>query len=316
MARAPVTLSVVEIRNERVRAGIDPVGAGVQALEVDGVAVVDTYSEHGADGGAPMASGATMFPWPNRVRDGVWNWNGEVLHLAITDPSTRTANHGLVRTRTFHVTDRTAQSVTLSTVLDGEPGYPFCVRLDVRYCVLADGLRVSYRVTNEGNGPAPVAVGAHPYLRVGTTDTSDLILQLPATTVMDVDDRLLPVTLRSVVGTSEDPHDLAVGLSELNHCFGGLVTGASGDAACRVVAPDGSAVEFHTDGRFRWMQVYTTPEFVRGGEPTRAIAIEPMTAPPDALNSQEDLVWVEPRSSWDAWWTMRRVVSTARGDSF
>jgi aldose 1-epimerase len=310
-----VSESIVEIRRGRVRAGIDPVGAGVQALEVDGVAVVESYAHHGEDGGAPAASGATMFPWANRVRDARWLWNGEVQQLAISEPGRNTANHGLVRTRTFDVTDRTPESVTLGTVVDGEPGYPFSVRLAVTFTVLDDGLAVSYRVTNEGLRSAPIALGAHPYLRVGAADTADLTLQLPASSVLDVDDRYLPVARRAVTGTPDDPHNMAVGARELNHCFGNLATDASGDVACRIVAPDGSAVELRADGRFQWMQVYTTTEFVRDGGLVHAIAVEPMTAPPDALNSGTDLAWVEPGSSWAASWSLRRLRSSTNEPS-
>jgi aldose 1-epimerase len=316
VARAFVTASVVsesivEIRGGRVRVGIDPVGAGIQALEVDGVAVVESYEHHGDDGGAPAASGATMFPWPNRVRDARWVWNGEVQQLTVSEPERNTANHGLVRTRAFDVTDHTAESATLSTLVDGEPGYPFSVRLDVTFTVLNDGLAISYRVTNEGNRAAPIALGAHPYVRVGTADTADLTLQLPAASVLDMDDRYLPVARRTVVGTPDDPRNMTIGSRALNDCYGDLSTDAAGDVACRVVAPDGTAVELRADGRFRWMQVYTTTEFVREGELVRAIAVEPMTAPPDALNSREDLAWVEPRTSWEASWSIRRVDSGA-----
>ena len=36
-----------------------------------------------------------------------------------------------------------------------------------------------------------------------------------------------------------------------------------------------------------------------------AVALEPMTAPPDALNSGTGLIWLEPGESWTSSWGVR-----------
>ena len=54
----------------RVRAVVDPVGAGLRELVVDDRALVESYGEGERP---PYAAGAVLFPWPNRVRDGRWS---------------------------------------------------------------------------------------------------------------------------------------------------------------------------------------------------------------------------------------------------
>jgi aldose 1-epimerase len=53
---------------------------------------------------------------------------------------------------------------------------------------------------------------------------------------------------------------------------------------------------------FRWAQVFTPDDLVGRG---RAVAIEPMTCPADALNTRTDLVELEPATSWSGSWGIR-----------
>lgn len=304
MALAFLSCSIVELGGPRVRAGIDPVGAGLHFLEVDGVPIVESYSRHGDHGGAPAASGATMFPWPNRVRDGRWHWNGTLQQLTVNEPARSTANHGLVRTRQFVVGARDGGAVQLSTLVEGEPGYPFTVSLDVTYTAIADGIRVDYCAENRGRESAPVAVGAHPYLRLGDIPTDELIVQVDARTVVAMDDRFLPAGTRAVRGTVDDPRHMRLRNRLLNNCYGELRT-ATGVHVSKLIAPTGDAVHLESDENFRWVQVFATDDFVRDGQPTRAIAIEPMTAPPDALNSGQGVVWLGAGARWSASWSLR-----------
>lgn len=56
------------------------------------------------------------------------------------------------------------------------------------------------------------------------------------------------------------------------------------------------------------LKVYSPSDFPRdvaSGGPGFAIALEPMTAPPNALNSGTDLIWLEPGVSWSGSWGVR-----------
>ena len=251
-----------------------------------------------------MASGTTMFPWPNRIRDARWQWRGEVHQLRVSEPERATANHGLVRTRRFDVTAHSDESVTLSTTVMGEPGFPFAVRFSVTYTALAAGVAVTYRALNIGDRDAPVAVGAHPYLRIGDSTADDTVLHVPARTLLELDDRLLPVAERAVAGSINEPHRLGVRGRQLNHCYGDFASVDGGGFIHRLSAPNGQTLELRTDDRFRWLQVYTCDSFIRDGRTVRAIALEPMTAPPDAFNSQRDVATVAPGDEWQATWSI------------
>ena len=41
--------------------------------------------------------GQLLMPWPNRVRDGAYSFDGRDLQLALTEPRRSNASHGLAR---------------------------------------------------------------------------------------------------------------------------------------------------------------------------------------------------------------------------
>jgi len=87
------------------------VGAGLRSMRCRGVDVTEHY---GDDELPPRACGATLVPWPNRLRDGRYEFQGRTLQLPINDPGTRTANHGLARWERWSVEDQRKNEVRLA----------------------------------------------------------------------------------------------------------------------------------------------------------------------------------------------------------
>lgn len=289
----------------RSRAIITEVAAGLRVLEVDGVEVVDAYP---VDTVPPYGSGIVLAPWPNRVRDGLWSLDGRTQQLDLTEPDKRNAIHGLLRTRPYRVVSREPHSITLEATIHPQHGYPFLVDTSVRYELVPNGIVVTHRFENASERPAPVAVGAHPFFRVGEVPVGELTLTLDAATRFVTDDRLNPVGGVPVEGTEFDLRAgvLVAGL-DLDTAFGGVAHGADGIARHRLTAPDGRWTELWQGPDFGFVQAFTPRTFPRptGADPDalgQAVAIEPMTAPPDALNSGLGLRWLAPGESWSGSW--------------
>ncbi|WP_278255977.1 hypothetical protein [Nocardioides convexus] len=87
----------------------------------------------------------------------------------------------------------------------------------------------------------------------------------------------------------------------LNHALTDLDRDADGLATVRLRA-DGAGVDLWVDEHHRWLQVYTADDTAT---PRVSVAVEPMTAPPDAFNSGDDLVVLEPGASFAATWGIR-----------
>ncbi|GHS84870.1 aldose 1-epimerase [Actinomycetota bacterium] len=291
----------------RVRATVDRRGGGLHSLTRDGEPLTETYDAAGA---APYCAGAVLFPWPNRVRGGTWVHDGITLRLDVNEPELGNANHGLVRDAPVAVRAQQPDRVTVVAVVEPRPGYPFHVALATTYTAEESGLRVEHTIENRSAGPAPVALGTHPYLRVGQVPTEDLRLAVLAERHLPVDAALVPVADVPVDADMDLRDGPVLGRRELNVCYHGLTTQDPGEERYRHVltAPDGRATELWADAAFGYVQVYVCDHFPgAGGALTRAVAVEPMTAAPDALNSGRGLRWLAAGETWDVAWGIRAV---------
>jgi aldose 1-epimerase len=94
------------------------------------------------------------------------------------------------------------------------------------------------------------------------------------------------------------------GLS-LNTGYGRLANRDGRADVAWLTAPDGSNTTLWADVAFGWIQAYTPPAFPRPAGPGPAIALEPMSAPPNALNTGTGLIWLDPGESWSGSWGVR-----------
>jgi aldose 1-epimerase len=292
---------------QQSRTIITEVAAGIRALSVGGVELVETFP---ASAVPPFGSGTVLVPWPNRIEDGVWLLDGEPQQLALTEPALHNALHGLLVSAPYRVTVQSQDSVTLVAPVYPQHGYPFQLHTTVRYDLLDDGLRVTHGFRNVGEARAPVAVGTHPFFKIGGVPTEDLVLTLDAGTRFETDARLNPVREVPVDGTEYDLRGgRRVGELSLDDAFG-AVTVVDGVSRHRLTAPDGRFVELWQDEAFGFVQVFTTRAFpVMDGSGSAAegfaIAIEPMTAPPNAFNTGQGVRWLEPDEAWSVSWGVR-----------
>lgn len=279
------------------RAVITQVAAALREFSVDGVHLTEPYSDSVTP---PFGDGIVLAPWPNRVRDGKWVLDGQTLQLDITEPARDNALHGLLRVAPYLVVERAESSITLAATVYPQHGYPFRVATTVTYELVDGGLRVIHTATNESGAPAPVAFGTHPFFRIGDVPTEEVTLTLHAGTRFDVDDRLNPLAEVPVDGDFDLRGGRLVAELELDTAFGGLAP--VDRVVATLTAPDGRRVSLWQDENHGYSQVFTTRSFPKDGGLGLAVAVEPMTAPPDALNSGLGLKWLEPGETWSVEW--------------
>jgi aldose 1-epimerase len=296
----PVSGTGVSLRSGRYAAEIASVGASLRSLTADGRDLVVPFAE---DEVRPLYRGVVLVPWPNRVVDGRYTFDGAEQQLALTEPDRGHALHGLACWSDYRVVSREPAAVVLETEVVPQAGYPHRLRIQVGYRLAADGLTTTVTATNTGPTRAPYGTSGHPYIVGGDGRVDDWRLELDAAEVLDVDDdRLIPQGLSPVAGT---PFDFAagppIGALFVDHAFTGLRT-----SRARVLGADGRGAEVRWDASLPWVQVHTgdrpEPEYDRAG-----LAIEPMTCPPDAFNSGTDLVVLEPGASHTAAWSIAAV---------
>lgn len=279
----------------QVKAFLDPIGAGLRALCVEDIDLVQSYPR-GSE--APFFSGRTLAPWPNRLEDGAWELDGRLLSVPVTEPDRNNALHGLLRDRSYEATKTSESSATFSTKLSPTQGYPFTLEIAITYELGASGITVKHEARNVSNSAAPFAAGAHPFIKCGHNPLPSLSLTSQVLSYLEVNERLLPTAERDISGGDCDIR------------FPRVLSSLSLDTAFRVSthapavlrAPDGSRTELWQDASWGWLQIFLTPDYPSPDGPVWALALEPMTAPPNALKTGEDLIWLEPGQTWQGMW--------------
>jgi aldose 1-epimerase len=252
---------------------VSSIGARLESWSIDGRELL-------ADG---EFGGKVLAPWPGRLRDGRYRFDGAEHRTPMTERERRNALHGLTTERRWREIRSSSRRLTLAYDLRPEHGYPFSLALEAEYELAARRVVVTLRATNVGSTPAPFGAGLHPYLKGD-------VLELPARVVLPVDDRLLPAgDPAPVAGTELDfRRARAIAAQRIDRCFGEL--DRDGDGIARV-ALDGDAgrVEVWMDASFAFVQIYTNDA---------GVAIEPFTCAPDAFNSGDGLLVLAPGDSF------------------
>lgn len=260
-------------------------------------------------------NGQLLVPWPNRIRDGRWPLAGVTQQLPLTEPARGNASHGLLRAAEYHPVEVCQAQVRLRARVFPVTGYPFRLDHVVTYRLGEDGLSVHHDLTHRGapDAPAaPAAIGAHPYLRVGDVDVAQCSLQVNASTRLVVDEQLIPVGAVPVSGDDDWRQPRRIGPARPDTCWRDLRVEEDQVVRHRLRAPDGRGVDLWADPVFGHVQVFVTDR-LPGRE--LAIAIEPMTAAPDAFNSGDGLAWLAPGETLSGAWGISPVGGAGRTTS-
>jgi aldose 1-epimerase len=234
---------------------------------------------------------AKMSPYVCRVSESTYAWEGKSYHLN-KFMLNGIAIHGILYDAGFHVVERLSSQdhaeVELKYAYKGEePGYPFAYDCLIKYRLDKDNqLTISTLIHNHDQRPIPVCDGWHPYFTFGGS-VNGLTLKVATDAMLEYDEAIIPTghTL-PVEGFREG---LVIGD---RHFDNGYVLDP-GSAQPRAVLSDpasGLSIEFHPDAHYPYLQVYTPPH-------RNSVAIENLSAAPDAFNNGMGLVTLKPNES-------------------
>jgi aldose 1-epimerase len=281
------------------RATVVEVGGGLRSYWAGGRELLDSYAP---DEPAPSGRGQLLMPWPNRLEDGAYEFDGRTHQLPLTEPERRNAIHGLVRSEAWRARAQEPHRVVMEHVLEPRPGYPFTLSLSVEYSLSESGLHVRTTAANVGPEACPFGSGQHPYLTLGTPVVDSLVMRAPGRTVLIEDERGIPRGREPVDGTAYDfrrPREIRETM--LDDAFTDLERGEDGLARIELRDPTSRAgVTVWLDETYRYLQLFTgdaLPDVRR-----RSLAVEPMTCPANAFRTGEDLVRLEPGASCTSAW--------------
>jgi aldose 1-epimerase len=233
-----------------------------------------TYVETGEPTGV-----ALLHPWANRLEGPEYEIAGRRVRLDLGAPNVHTEEHGLpihglvAGSRHWEVVE--SSDVRIAARLDFAAwpelcaGFPFPHELDLVAALSDEALAIETTLRPTGDMPVPVAFGFHPYLRLPGLDRRDWLVELPVTSRMALDERMLPTGASEPVRMAPAP----LGDRSFDDAFDGLA-----ERAEFAVQGAGRRVAVRFGEGYRFAQVYAPP----GAE---FISFEPMTAPINPFTS-------------------------------
>ena len=249
-----------------------------------------------------------LFPFPNRIRDGVFEFAGKKVSLPINEPERHTAIHGLVLNRPWEVAAKGAGDddgawVTLRFVSGAFPeveaAYPFPFEAHYTYRLQDGALVNEFTAKNTGSEPMPMGFGVHPWFPAPLSAKgrrSECRVKAPVTGVWRLDERLLPT---GEIVPPAPSRDLAKGVPLADEEYDDVYTGLNQHGPSEVVYTDpGTGVEIviRSDSAFREFVIYA-PLF------RDIVCLEPYTCVTDAFNLEArgvdaGMIVLEPGQSW------------------
>ncbi|MGI8827928.1 MAG: aldose 1-epimerase family protein [Chloroflexota bacterium] len=290
-----------EIAHRDLRATVTQVGGSLRTLRAGDWEILDGFP---VDTMSHDGRGQLLIPWPNRVAGGTYTFDGKTYQLALSEPAHHAAIHGLVRWAPWSVEELSSGRVRMAYRLFPMSGYPFMLDLSVTYGLSDAGLQVTLRAENAGEEATPFGAGQHPYVRVGTSLVNEAILHIPAETAHRYDENLIPIGRVPVEGTPLDFRTpRPIGDTEINMDYTDVRRDGDGRFHVELAAPDGApALEVWMDEAFRHVTVYTGETVQPPERRRRSLAVEPMSCPPNAFATGQDLVVLKPGERWEGTW--------------
>ncbi|MGR3809794.1 aldose epimerase family protein [Jiulongibacter sp. NS-SX5] len=229
---------------------------------------------------------AFLFPFPNRIRDGRYVFEGKEYSLDLNDTDSNNAIHGFVAFENFEVLEQSDKKAKLQYSYNGQhEGYPFPFTFTVEFSLSSNKLSVKAEGENTGENNMPVGFAWHPYFGFGSEPIGEMTVKAPRREKMELSDRYIP--------TGEFETERAGVIPLKNNIL---------DNVFRIADVD-SAQEVSIEVRYKKKKLIVSQKagksklnyFVLYTPASRdCIAIEPQSCNTNAFNNEEGLVILKP----------------------
>lgn len=168
-------------------------GGAITKLLIDGETLIKyPLKENDKKKGYPSA---VLFPFPNRIKDGKYEFENIEYSLEINDIESHNAIHGLVAFETFELISHTETKAICKFTYKGyNVGYPFPFDISLTYSLKRKSLSFSVEIINTGETNMPYGFGWHPYFGFSDESITGMTLKVPNRKNLELNDRFLPTS--------------------------------------------------------------------------------------------------------------------------
>lgn len=109
-----------------------------------------------------------LFPFANRIKNGLYSFNGKEYKLNCNENGRNNALHGLVFDKKFEIIDRDLKYNSCAITLlyqekEKSIGFPFLYNIYITYTLKDNNINVSVKIKNTDKNSFPFTLGWHPY---------------------------------------------------------------------------------------------------------------------------------------------------------
>lgn len=268
-------------------------GGCLISLRVEDHELLDAYQTPEEVEANSWSKSGLLYPFPNRLRDGAYEWEGKRYQFPLNDGPFNNALHGFGMERPLSVSESHLSEnqavIRMTGQYGGElPYYPWPFQVELSYHLYApDQFWVEIALENTGQKTIPMGMGWHPYFQLADqASTCDLCL--PTIQRVNVDDRLTPTGKREQY--DEFTYKRAIDDTILDNCF--ALEDDHLEVSAKLTGTKGTIRYWQETGprKFNYLQVFMPPYGT-------SIALEPMTCNIDAFNNGDGLAHLAPGES-------------------
>ena len=264
-------------------------GATISDLRLNQKNIYDGYNNFQDLEALAWSRGILLAPFPNRLKEGRYSFEGKDYQFPINDSGTGTALHGFISQLEFTLgeleTKEESANISCHTSYEGQFSYfPFPFSSKVRYSLNKNDFSFKFSVSNTGNGNMPIGLGWHPYFNLDD-NVNDTLLKLPELDIVEIDKNMIPTgqnTPFKAFETAAKIDDFV-----LDNCFK-----LKQDTKVAKVVLEGKKgrLTYRQNTNIPYLQVFTPPH-------RDSIALEPMTCNVDAFNNGDGLRILAPNET-------------------
>ncbi len=233
---------------------------------------------------------AILFPFVNRIENGIYTYNDQVYQLPINDPDGCHALHGLVYDKTFKVekqeiTNKLASMTIGYTETKRHTGYPFLYEMILKYVLDAGSLTITVTIKNIDSHAFPFSLGWHPYFH--TSDLYESFLSINSKVMELSRGKGFQYKMKEVDFLDK----FQIMDKVLDDCYH-LNTNIVG-----FKTPD-YGIDLNVTSKDTYLQLYTPPS-------RNALAIEPQNSPANSFNNKMGLQILRPNEIYGMGWKIK-----------
>ncbi|GAA4237832.1 aldose 1-epimerase [Postechiella marina] len=262
-------------------------GASLQELTLGGHAIIQDLSPLNY---SDTYSSSILFPFANRIKDGVYSFNGKTYQFEANQKEENNALHGLVYNKTFKIINKSADNNSASVTLEYNEnkeaaGFPYTYKIQLEYTLTRTNLDLKVSVKNTSLKIFPFTLGWHPYFT--SDDLKKSVIKMESTQKLIIGDRNITTGIEDITPLNT----FNIEDKQLDDCWV-LNTGNVSFNTPKYKLQIGST------GKKNFLQAYTPPRL-------NTIAIEPTTGVSDSFNNNIGLETLEPNETHTITWNLK-----------